>query len=153
MNKGAAATIARDARKIAPPSTEHRTWRRAAYDESATRQLHFSYWPVIAAVPTARVTAGLLQHWLQHRSAAMAMVRPVPGFRVTAGVLTKADRFFLAHAASALGCLQSSGIAGQAVIHVSVAGLTDPLLPLYVVSQLQLCGVSLVAVTVALARH
>jgi hypothetical protein len=108
---------------------------------------------VITKDAPTRVATGLLQHWLQERSASMAFARPVPGFRVAAGVLTKADRFFITHAASALENMQSSGIAGCSVIHVSIGGLTDPLLPVYVVSKLQQRGVCLIGVTVALAPH
>lgn len=145
--------VVKSARRIEFRSADAPTRKREAYDESATRQLHFSYWPVISVDSTTRGNAELLQRWLQDRSASMATARPVPGFRVTAGVLTKADRFFLAYAASALENLQSSGIAGGAVVNLSIGGLTDPLLPIYVVSQLQRRGVSLVGVTVALAPH
>ena len=153
MQRIATATMPSGARKIVSFSPDAPTRVREAFDETDTRQLHFAYWPVIPVGPTARVPAGLLQRWLQDRSASMATTRPVPVSRVAAGVLTKADRFFLAHAASALENLQSSGIAGRAVINLSIAGLTDPLLPLYVVSQLQRRGVSLVGVTVARAPH
>lgn len=130
-----------------------RTWTGESHDGSATRQLHFSYWPVLTKEAPTRVAKGLMQHWLQERSASMAFARPVPGFRVAAGVLTQADRFVITHAATALEHMQADGIAGCAVIHVTLAGLSDPLLPAYVVSKLRQRGVSLVGVTVALAPH
>ena len=148
MPISAATTLVSSARKTLAPARDISAWTREAHDACATRQLHFSYWPVLTMDAHARVPAGLLRHWLQARSAARAIARPVPGFRLVGGVLTKADRFFLGHAATALANLQSSGIAGSSVIPVSMAGLTDPLLPLYVVSQLQRRGVSLIGVTV-----
>lgn len=153
MQRNAEATMLRGTRETGSGFTGAPSWKGEADDESAARQLHFSYWPVITVHAPTRVTARLLQRWLQERSASMAPARPVPGFRVAAGVLTKADRFVIAYAASALENMQSSGIAGCAVIHLSIAGLTDPLLPVYVVSKLQQHGVSLLGVTVALAPH
>jgi hypothetical protein len=148
MAISAATTLAPGARKTVAPARDISAWGREGHDAAATRQLHFSYWPVLTLDADARVPAGLLRHWWQARSAARAAARPVPGFRLVGGVMTKADRFFIGHAASALANLQSDGIAGSSVIPVSMAGLADPLLPLYVVSQLQSRGVSLIGVTV-----
>jgi len=113
-----------------------------------TRQLCFSYRPVIADNPNAPVTAGLLEHWLHERSVSGAIAQPVAGFRGAAGAMTKMDRFFLGHAASVLKDLQSKGFAGSAVIHLSIAGLADPLLPMVVARQLQRRGVSAAGVIV-----
>ncbi len=150
MQKNPAATVERRILRIDLPSSDAPTWKRAANDGPATHQLQFAYVPVIPVKPSARATAELLLRWMQNRSTSMTPARPVPGFRDAAGVLSKADRFFLGHAASALKNLQSMGIAGRAVIHLSTFCLTDPLLPVYVVSLLQRRGVSLVGVNVTL---
>lgn len=150
MQHNPVATVERKTLRIDSPSSDAPTWKRAANDGPATHQLQFAYLPVIPVKPTARATAELLQRWLQIRSTSITTARPVPGFRDAAGVLSKADRFFLGHAASALKNLQSTETAGRAVIHLSISCLTDPLLPVYVVSLFQRRGVSLVGVNVTL---
>lgn len=151
MQKNTAATSVGDTFPSKAPALVVRTWSREEYDEAATRQLHFVYRPLIPADATEPVTAGLLQHWPQERSNAVSTARPMLGFRATAGVLTKRDRFFLGYAASALEGLQSRGFAGRVVITLSAVGLTDPLLTVYLVSQLQRRGVNRVGLYVSLA--
>jgi len=114
-----------------------------------TRQVQFiqqTAGPVLDAGP---VNAEMLQHWWLDRPKA-EHVMPMLRGRVS-GAMGKMDRFFLDYAMTVLEALQSKSFAGRAVINLSVAGLTDPLLPIYVVSQLQRRGLSLLGVSVALA--
>lgn len=135
---------------MASTSADAPTCKCAATGGPATRQLHFAYRPVNPVRPSSHVTSGLLHPRLQEISVAMAPAPPTVNFRDAAGVLGNKDRFFLKHAASAMEDLQSKGIAGRAVIHLSTSCLTDPLLPVYVISLFQRRGVSLAGIHVTL---
>lgn len=153
MQKDFATSMMTMARKMASPLTSAPTWMCEAGDGDATRRLLFSYRPLIPVELTERVRARLLPRWPHGDSAdiATAAARPTPGLHSPAGVLSKVDRFLLAYAASALTGLQSRGLAGTTVVHISAAGLMDPELPIYVFSQFQRHGVGMVGVTVTLS--
>lgn len=146
----AVATVMRRALKKDFQSPNAPAWKRAANDGPTTHQLQFAYLPVGPVKPSAGATAELLDRWLHDRFDSMVAARPMPDFCDSPRVLSKVDRFFLEHAASALTDLQSTGIAGCAVVHLSTACLTDPLLPVYVISLFQRRGVSLDGVNVVL---
>lgn len=150
MQMNAMATMVRRALKMDSQSSNAPAWRRAANDGPTSHQLQFAYLPVSPVAPSASATAILLDRWLQDRSDSMTAARPMPNFGDSAGALSKADRFCLGHAASALKNLQSLDITGRAVIHLSNSCLTDPMLPVYVISLFQRRGVSLVGVKVYL---
>lgn len=145
----AVATVVRRALKMDPQPSNAPAWKRAANDGPTTHQLQFAYLPVSPVAPSASATAILLDRWLQDRSDSMAAAGPMPNFGDSAGTLNKVDRFCLGHAASALKNLQAMDIAGHAVIHLSNFCLTDPMLPVYVISLFQRRGVSLVGVKVS----
>jgi hypothetical protein len=148
MQMNAVATVMRRAFKMEPQSSNAPASRRAANDGPTTHQLQFAYLPAIPVKPSARATEELMDRWLQDRSDSMTAARPMPNFGDSVGALSKADRFCLGHAASALKNLQSMDIAGRAVIHLSTSCLKDPMLPVYVISLFQRRGVSLVGVNV-----
>lgn len=150
MQTNAVATVVRRSRKIDTSSSRAPAWKRAANDGPTTHQLQFTYLPDVRVKPSLVAAAELLGRWLQDGSDSMAATRPMPDFRDSPGVLSASDRFFLGHAASALMNLQSLGIAGSAVIHLSNFCLTDPLLPVYVISLFQRRGVNLDGVNVTL---
>ncbi|MBP9931368.1 MAG: hypothetical protein KBF63_18980 [Rhodoferax sp.] len=150
MQMNAVATVLRRVLKIDYPPSNVAACKRAANDGHTTHPLHFAYLPVMEKKAFAGATAELLDRWLQDRSDARAAARPLPALHDSPGVLRNADRFSLEHAASALKNLQSVNMAGRAVIHLSTSCLTDPLLPVYVISLLQRRGVRLDGVNVTL---
>lgn len=145
----AVATAVRRVLKMDSVSPNSPACKRAAHDGAATRQLHFVYRPVIHEKPLAGPTAGLPDRWLLDRAASMVAARPISDFRDCAAVPGKADRFCLGHAASALKNLQSVGIAGRTVVHLSTSCLMNPMLPVYVIGMFLRRGVRLDGVTVA----
>lgn len=150
MQLNAVASVERKALKMDSPVVNAPAPMRAANDGPATRQLQFAYLPAIAVKPSASATAELLVRWLRNRSVSLLAARPMPDFRNSRDALSNADRFCLGHADLALKNLQSMGIAGRTVIHLSTSCLKDPLSPVYVISLFQRLGVSPVGIDVTL---
>lgn len=128
------------------------TWMREAVVGGGARQLLISYRPVASSTLQARLTAGILRSLRYDPTATVPTIRVSPRRCRSAGVLTKMDRFNLAYAATAIAALQSRRMAGSTALHLSDAGLCDPELPIYVISQFKRHGVSPVGVRVTLAH-
>lgn len=116
------------------------------------RQVDFVFRPDFPMDDIAPVPAEVLEGWLHGAAGSGASERTLPTFRI-AGVMSSLDKFYVAHAARALKSMQAKGFRGRVAINLSVAGLSDPLLPICVVSQLRQRGLSLFGISVVLSRR
>ena len=134
------------------PAKPNGATTREQHRDVHLRQLHFVYRPEFPLDDIAPVRTEVLESWLHGPVGSSVLERTLPTFRIV-GVMSNLDKFNVAHAARTLRSMQAQCFCGRVAINLTVAGLSDPSLPVFIVSQLRQRGLCLFGISVVLSRH